>query len=335
MNNELISVIVPCYNVAAYIRETAKSVLNQTHRFIQLILVDDGSTDKTGKIVDEIGLIDSRVVVIHKTNGGVSSARLAGIEVAIGEWIGFVDGDDIIEPGMYARLLSNAHRFDADISHCGYQHIYPSKVVYHYNTGKLVKQDNITGINDLLEGSFVEPSLCNKLYKRSLFSDLFDGKHMDTSIRNNEDLLMNYFLFKQSKRSIFEDTCPYHYIVRLNSASKSAINEHILCDPLKVIKVICSDLKDKRLICTATRRITGQLISLATYSLNENRELVLSVRSRARKELRQILPTIVKGDYPVKTKCFCAWCAIWPWSYQAVHTVYSYLKGVAYAYKAK
>lgn len=105
-NEALISVIVPVYNVAEYLPPCIESIAAQTHRNLEIILVDDGSTDPSGRICDDYSRRDSRIVVVHQPNGGLSAARNAGLRVARGEFIGFVDGDDYIHPQMYGVLLS-------------------------------------------------------------------------------------------------------------------------------------------------------------------------------------------------------------------------------------
>ena len=123
-----ISVIVPVYNVEKYLRKCIESILNQTFREFELILVDDGSTDSSGKICDEYALKDSRIKVIHKENGGASSARNAGLDVAKGEYIGFVDSDDWIEMDMYGELYRLIKENNTDISVCGINNIKRYKI---------------------------------------------------------------------------------------------------------------------------------------------------------------------------------------------------------------
>ena len=118
---ELISIIVPVYNVEQYLDDCLISIINQTYKNIEIILIDDGSTDKSGKICDEYAKKDSRIIVIHKENGGVSSARNAGLRIAKGAYIGFVDPDDWIAEDMYEVLYSNAKKYDADVSVCKYK----------------------------------------------------------------------------------------------------------------------------------------------------------------------------------------------------------------------
>lgn len=230
-----ISVIVPVYNVAAELPRCLDSILAQTHPNIEIIAVNDGSPDNAGEILDRYAAAHRNLRVIHKDNGGVTSARLRGIAEATGEWIGFVDGDDEIEPDMYARLLKNAVKYNADISHCGYQMCFADgRVHYFHNTGISEKHDKITGVRELLSGAKVEPGLCNKLFRKTLFQ----GWEMDETIRINEDLLMNYYLFSNAESSIFDDWCPYHYIVRSTSASRAKWNSHKIYDPIRVKEII-------------------------------------------------------------------------------------------------
>lgn len=232
---DLISVIVPVYNVADDLPRCLDSILAQKYPRIEMIAVDDGSSDHSGKVLDEYAQRHANIRVIHQENGGVTSARLRGVAEASGEWIGFVDGDDEIEPDMYERLLQNALKYDAEISHCGYQmHFADGRVNYFHNTGILEKQDKITALRELLSGERVEPGLWNKLFHKSLF----EGLAMPADIKINEDLLMNYYLFAAADQTVYDDWCPYHYIVRSSSASRAKLNAHKIYDPIGVKEVI-------------------------------------------------------------------------------------------------
>lgn len=250
----LISVIVPVYNIEKYLPRCLDSILNQSYTNVEIVLVDDGSTDCTGKIADEYqSKYPQKVVCLHLKNGGVLRARLTGITAASGEWIGFVDGDDEIEVDMYERLINNAYIYGADISHCGYQTIVNNgeRIHYFYNTGRIVVQDRATGVNDLLDGSFVEPSLCNKIFKKTLFDSLQAEQILKEQIKFNEDLLMNYLLFKQAKRLVYEDFCPYHYMSRGTSVTRSQFNIQKALDPVKVRKFIYEvvEIENREVAC--------------------------------------------------------------------------------------
>ena len=331
-----ISIIVPVYNLEKYIEKTVLSIRNQTYKDIEIILIDDGSTDGSGIILDKIAGEDNRVLAFHQKNGGVTAARLTGIREASGDWIGFVDGDDYIEPDMYERLLKNARRYQADISHCGYQMVFPGRTNYYYNTGHLVCQDSQTGVKDILEGRFVEPSLCNKLYRSVLFNRMLTNDLIDLKIKNNEDLLMNYYLFSAAKKSVYEDICPYHYMVRAGSAATSKLSESKLRDPLKVLTIISEDIGYKKeLKQIIDRRRIALLVSQATMSAKDNKEKILPHRCTVRKELRKLAFDIIRGDFSAKLKIQVIWAAVWPWSYGAVHRIYAKVTGLDKKYSVE
>lgn len=248
-----VSIIVPIYNLENEINVCVSSIVSQTYQDIEIILVDDGSTDGSKAAIEKWAHIDKRIIPVFKENGGVTSARLAGIKQSSGDWIGFVDGDDWIEPDMIQILMNNAELYDADISHCGFEIDFTDgRVRYFYNTGRLVQQDKITGLKDLLSGEFIEPGLWNKLFHKTLFHSLLHNEVMDYSIKNNEDLLMNYYLFKESKKSVYQDICPYHYIARQSSASRAKLSINRLLDPIKVRKIIVDDAEEALVqICSA------------------------------------------------------------------------------------
>lgn len=278
----MISIIIPVYNLEKYIKRTIDSVLAQTYQDMEVIAVDDGSSDGSGALIDQYSeKYPDKVRAIHIDNSGVTAARLTGISYAKGDWIGFVDGDDFVEPDMYERLLNNAIKYNADISHCGYQMIFDDgRVNYFYNTGCFAEQDNLKGQKDLLDGTLVEPGLCNKLYKRCLINELLQEEAMDVSIKINEDLLMNFILFSKSKKSIFEDFCPYHYIVRRSSASRQSINYNKIYDPINVKKKIV-ELSDEN----------TKLFSLKAYMstcISAYNSIICCKESDFKRDLKQV-----------------------------------------------
>ncbi len=265
MNNIIVSIIVPAYNIDNYISRCLDSLLNQEYQKLEIIVVDDGSTDDTGKIIDQYAAIDPRIVPIHKENGGVSSARLAGILRATGTYIGFVDGDDYVEPGMYKHLLANAIKYQADISHCGYKMVFPDgHEDEYYGTGKIVEQNREQALIALLSGEYVEPALWNKLYRTSVVLDFTEAEIWNPEIKINEDLLMNYLLFKRANKFIYEDKTFYHYILRKGSAATSKIYRYQVTDPLNVMELIKKDTTDNKVLAPVVYcRYLRVLISVA------------------------------------------------------------------------
>lgn len=331
MNSE-ISVIVPAYNIEKDLPRCLESILAQTYGELEVIVVDDGSKDGTGAVVDAFGAKDSRVKAIHKENGGVTSARIRGLAEATGHWIAFVDGDDYIEPDMLERLLKNAKAYGAEISHCGYRMVFPSRVDWYYNTGTLTVQEENQGLYDLLEGRFVEPGLVCKLYCRELFDGL--DAWMDRSIRVNEDLLMNAFLFRKAKLAVHEDFCPYYYILRQGSTMVSQFNEHKMKDPLRVVDTLLAEESDPKARAFLENRLLYQLIAGATMGLGEQKDMIRPWRKVCRQRLRALVP--LKGShFSNQRKIMALWAAIWPWSYYMVHKVYARIRGTDKKYEVK
>ena len=331
---ETISIIIPAYNVEDCLPAALDSVLAQTCGNLEVIVVDDGSTDGTAKIIDAYAARDIRVKAIHKENGGVTSARLRGLSEATGAYIGFVDGDDFVEPKMYERLYENIKKYDADISHCGYQMVFPNgRIDYYYNSGKLVLQENRRGCADLLEGTFAEPGLWNKLYRRELFAGL--DNWMDKSIRINEDLLMNFYLFRQAKMAVFEDICPYHYVLRKGSATTARLNEHKLRDPVSVLHILHREtINTPEWNSIVEHRLIRQLVNSATMQLGNERQLIEPFRQEARRELRRRLLAVLRGNAcSWVLKMMALWAAVWPASYGLVHRIYAKATGVDKKYR--
>lgn len=245
--DDKISVIVPTYNNAPWLPKCLESIRNQTYSNLEILVIDDGSQDETWEILQTFSQNDPRIIPVHQENGGVTTARLCGVSRATGDWIGFVDGDDWIEPDMYEHLLRNAKTYDADISHCGYQLVYPDgRRKPYYGTGELRKQTHLQGLQDLLEEKLVEPGLWTKLFKRELLGKL--DSCMDRDIKNNEDMLMNYYIFREAQCSVFEDICLYCYRVRDNSASRKPLDVYSIYNPIevreKILRMCPEELKD-------------------------------------------------------------------------------------------
>lgn len=321
MQSQKISIIVPAYNAARFLSNCLDSILAQTHANIEVIVVNDGSTDVTASILDEYALKDARIKAIHKENGGVTSARFCGIAAASGEWIGFVDGDDAIHPDMYERLLANAEKYGAQISHCGYRLILESgQERCFYNTGRLAEQDTLTALKELLDGSFIEPGLWNKLFHKNLFHSLLHGDEMDLTIKNNEDLLMNVILFMQAKKAVYEDFCPYRYYARKGSATSRTLAEYKIFDPIRVkerlLTIVPPEMEDdaKKACAMTCINIYNDLFSSRG---SKARILQLGVREK-------ILEHYHRVSYVSKKYRCMAWLIRYaPWLYRVIYAVYA------------
>lgn len=237
MMEELISVVVPAYNCAPWLPRCLDSLLNQTYRNLEIIVVNDGSNDNTKEVLEDYASRFPQIMAVHQQNMGECAARISGVDVASGGWIGFMDSDDEVEPNMYEMLYKNACSHGTDISHCGYKVIFSNgRVDYQHNSRQIKIQDTHTGLKDLLEEKIMEMSVCNKLYKKELFKGIREW--MDFSIVINGDMLMNYYLFSRAEKSVLEDVCPYHYLIRQGSLSRRRMNHNLIYDPIRVRQYI-------------------------------------------------------------------------------------------------
>ena len=163
-----ISIVVPVYNVEQYLEQCISQIINQTYVSLEIILVDDGSTDNSGRICDEFVKKDTRIKVIHKENGGLSDARNVGIKYATGEYIGFIDSDDYPEITMYEKLYSLVQKYSVDISVCSmYRDINCKKEIYEEDV--LSRREVF---KEMAQCGKIESHAWNKLYKRSLFDGI-------------------------------------------------------------------------------------------------------------------------------------------------------------------
>lgn len=331
MDSILVSIIVPAYNIESYIGRCLDSILGQSHKSIEIIVVDDGSTDGTWKVINQYACIDHRIIPIHKENGGVSNARIEGILQSHGEYIGFVDGDDYIEPEMYEHLLGNALKFNADISHCGYRMIYPDgHICDYYGTQLFKEQDQNSALIDLLRGDQIEPSLGNKLFHRKTIEFFSESTLWDSQIRINEDLLMNYLFFKKANKVVYEDKTFYHYILRKGSAATTKRERYKLIDPLKVITIIKNDVVgNTELYCIAYQRFLRVLINIAMQQewKRDSQE--------AKKTLRKELNSIYFDEHctSMKLKWMVIGVAYFSFAYKIVRMIYERITGVSKRYK--
>lgn len=211
-NRTLISIIVPAYNVEQYIRKCLDSICNQTYRDIEIIVVDDGSTDGTGAVCDEFAERDERVTVMHCENGGLSIARNRALDRAHGELIGFVDSDDWVEPNMFQTLHDTLVDGNADISICSYYREKRGRIKAMYSDGKVFSMSPKQALSQLVIDKTFKNYVWNKLYRRALFDGVRFPEHMCF-----EDAAVMYRLFIKAKVFKCVNKPLYHHIYRTGS----------------------------------------------------------------------------------------------------------------------
>lgn len=213
MHAPLISVIVPIYKVEPYLEQCISSITDQTYKNLEIILVDDGSPDNCPAICDSYATKDPRIKTIHKKNGGLSSARNAGLAIATGEYIGYVDSDDFIEPAMYSTLLEMLEKDPkAGVAACRFNLVENGKIKDHNSTIQIKEGTRISGENLIQEGLFCSYTVTvwNKLYRKEVIEDI---KFVEG--RNGEDTIYHYQMCKSLKKKkmdlIYTNSCLLYY----------------------------------------------------------------------------------------------------------------------------
>lgn len=226
--SSLISIIVPIYNTGRYLDKCMQSILRQTHENLEIILVDDGSTDGSSEKCDYWAQTDPRVRVIHKANGGQASARNAALNVCSGDYIGFVDSDDWIEPEMYAELLAHAEKFGAKLAVCGRYDAYEGSDEMH-----IVKRLEGSGLYrayDVLPkmamGQMSDFSVCDKLHARELWREI---RFPEGEIY--EDFAVMYKILFAADTVVFCDNPFYVYFHRKGSTVTAGFREALTAYP--------------------------------------------------------------------------------------------------------
>ncbi|HAS91448.1 MAG TPA: glycosyl transferase family 2 [Clostridiales bacterium] len=220
---ELISIIIPVYNVEKYLKQCVESLTEQTYRNLEIILIDDGSTDLSGAICDELGKNDKRIKVIHKKNEGMSVARNVGLDVCRGQYIGFVDSDDFIDKDMFQFLYNNIQKYNADISVCRAWRVINNLKIHSDFSNNIFVVPSEEAIEKVFTDKF-ELAVWNKLYRKDIFNDV----RFLPEIMIAEDAAILVDILKNAQIIVFQDTCKYNYRIRNNNISKKVnFNEHI------------------------------------------------------------------------------------------------------------
>ena len=221
MNDSLISVIVPVYKTQQYLDRCVSSIRNQTYENLEIILVDDGSPDRSGEMCDALALEDSRIRVVHKENGGLASARNAGIDAMNGEFAAFVDSDDDIAPEMIRSLYDLCVQHQAQVACCGIERVNDQGHVNYFNekTGDFLLLDREGAMAELLENYRVTKSVCDKLIHKSVF----DGLRL-TEGYIYEDFDVMYRCLHRADRVVYTGAPYYRYYLSQGSILRSTFN---------------------------------------------------------------------------------------------------------------
>lgn len=221
-----VSVIVPIYKVEHVLKRCIDSIIAQTYQDIEIILVDDGSPDKCGSICDDYARKDNRIRVVHKENGGLSDARNAGLEIATGEWISFIDSDDWIEPDMYETLLENAEVYEAQISVGGV-----NDEIQEKNGVRIIKTtfhgeevtETLSSVDAMRRHLLGSWAAWDKIYRK----ELFDRIRFPVGEINEDEAIM-LLLLNQCNKIVYTNKVYYHYVRRSGSITATSFTYHKL-----------------------------------------------------------------------------------------------------------
>ena len=278
---ELISVIVPVYNVEKYLNECINSIVKQEYKNIEIILVDDGSTDTSGKMCDQLATTDERIRVIHKKNGGLSDARNHGISEAHGTYLAFIDSDDFVSQDFISSLYRNLVQNDADIAVCGFNRYFDEQNIIN---------DQIQGIDKKLSPEeaikylniygYYSDSACNKLFQRSLFVDIEFPVG-----RLFEDTLVMVKIFDRTKAVYYNSNAKYFYRQRKGSIVTTPQNAKKQIDAATSVKEYI-DKNHPELTPFVNQRIFGTYVYYYNSLLMNDGDT--EERKRVRSELKRI-----------------------------------------------
>ena len=242
MIDDLISIIIPVYNAEKFLPRSIESIINQTYHNIQIIVVNDGSTDGSLKVIEKYAACDDRILVINKQNNGVSEARNSGLDVADGSYIGFVDADDFIEPNMYEKLYKELIYNNADICCCGYRHEYSG---FRYDISTNHKQ--ILESTEIIVAQYLRQDIRNGIFDGN-WNKLFSKKCIENirykSIKHCEDILFQYYAFLKCTKMVCIPDLLYHHVNTDGSAS---------CSRFTVDRLSCMDVAREVLHITLSR----------------------------------------------------------------------------------
>ncbi len=294
---DLISVIVPVYNVEPFLDRCMQSILRQTYRNLEIILVDDGSTDASAQLCDDYARKDGRVKVLHKTNGGLSDARNAGLELASGAYIGYVDSDDWIEPDMYEQMHRACVENNARIAVCRYFNEYRDRTESG-GSGSVVPLSREELLKIYIGGHdsyIIYNSVWSKLFARELVQGMVFPKG-----RNSEDILYTTRAFCKADRAVYLDSSFYHYVIdREGSIMNAAGAERMFRDEIPFWRAHIACISEMVAVESRNRETAARLVTEIKKDRDETDRVygskIVSKGDRMRLRLFLLSPPLYAG----------------------------------------
>ncbi|MBE6091988.1 MAG: glycosyltransferase family 2 protein [Selenomonas ruminantium] len=296
LKRPILTITMPVYNVERYLKRGIESVLGQKFNDFELIIVDDGSTDNSGNICDYYANLDDRVRVIHQDNQGLVAAREVALNIANGEYIGFVDPDDWVEYDFFEKLIEGMKQTDADVVIGGYVLEYEvnSKVKNRFNNSQMMVISRDEGIENLFTHKLYQWELWDKIYRKEVIENISINK----KIKCGEDLLRVYHAFCKSNKICVLPLYGYHYVQRCDSMTRSKIKNYE--DTVFYAMSTLDEVIDRE----------NEVIKNA-FKMRKNRFLLIeiiemlkrgNVADKLVKELYKQYIEIIFGNYPIRFK---------------------------------
>lgn len=295
----LISIIVPVYNIKDYVVDCVQSICAQAYNNLEIILVDDGSTDGSEHICDEYKSKDGRVRIIHKENGGLSDARNVAIDICHGDYITFIDGDDVVSPNYIETLYRLLSSTNSQISICGHKDFYELPVTGPIKTDSFFEYSSDEAIKEILINGKFTTSAWGKLYKAELFREIRYPKG-----RLFEDLPTTWRAFDRASKIVFTPAQEYYYRQNPTSIMNSRFNPKKL-DILYAHHSLIKGLKERRpeLVRYGYERLSTYA-SIQLFSALRSGYSILDDLNQLRAEIRKYFRYLLGGSYPNRIKLF-------------------------------
>lgn len=280
----MVSIIVPIYNVEKYLEKCIESILSQTYKNFELILIDDGSLDNSPQICDRYAAKDERIIVIHQENRGVSEARNAGLDIAKGEYIGFVDPDDFVAPEMYEMMVTTMEREAVELAICGYNYfdedgnVDRSRLYIIRDNEILTQKEVMNRFSDMPPS--IRHGVVNKLFKKSLVQNLYfvEGLH------SSEDVLfLNEYVLRVNKAVMIHQPF-YRNTVRHGSATHGGLSIESLADSFRAHDKMYNDII--RLYPELKNHSLAFLLDVCTLKYFEAKNKVDKVKGKRETNIR-------------------------------------------------
>lgn len=307
----LISVIVPIYNVEKYLGTCIESILNQSYKNLEIILINDGSPDDCQKICEEYQQMDARIILINKKNGGLSSARNAGLKIAKGQLIVCVDSDDWIHKDMIQIMYDNLEKYDADMSVCNFE----IKEANGRKCSKTFSQNiEVLDREQAMQYAILPEKYYgfawNKMYKKSILQDML----YDEAIRKGEDSPFTCEYISKCKKTIYQDIALYYYRQDTVSITRSKFNlgKMTVLDAYSgIVKMLEEKGYREEIVNLQKVQYANQMLSLLINIIETDRKKYRKEFVMLRKLMREYKELYLKSDDINKLHKIAFICGIW------------------------